>query len=104
MTSIDRFVAKSLIPLAIGVGAICFIAYRPFEKSAGANEIVVKHHTEGVLAPGTSEQTVTLDEVVISVPARHTVSKYMPGSAEKSIPHCRTRDLVQGNGTVTECE
>ncbi len=93
------WVARSLIPMSIGVAAICFIAWRPYEKVASASVPEVTFSNQGgILAPGTSEPHLELVKVTKSKKYVTKIVKISdtpcwentPGSSSKWV------DTVQG--------
>ena len=96
----DKFAAKALLPLTVGVGALCVIVWRPFEKKAAAalqpapiviEDFPVVVPSVGVLLPGTSQK------VVRKAPLAHITKTPAPPCWEQS-PNasCKWVDLVQG--------
>ena len=82
------WVARTLIPMSIGVGALCFIAFRPYERTASASSVPhVVQEQSAILQPGTSEP-VHLE--MVTVISRKTVGqkKYVTGIARKSDTPC----------------
>ena len=108
MNTITRgqiWVARSLIPLSIGVAALGFIVLRPFEKKASASPVqrTMSVPVNNILAPGASEEEeirlepITIIGTLSKKPLAHIARKSdtpcwsnTPGSSSKLV------DTVQG--------
>jgi hypothetical protein len=100
----DKFAAKALLPLTVGVGALCVIVWRPFEKNAAAalqpTPIVIEDFpvvvpSAGILLPGTSEKKVAAPK-----PLAHAAKTPAPPCwADSPNAVCKMADLIQGAPT-----
>lgn len=110
MNKTEKYLSRALLPMAVGVAALGWLAWRPCEPQAHASTPQEPQH---IVLP---EQVIIADRQipVISVEDLPKASpKHVAGASRKSPTECTrntpgarcsVEDLTQGSGTVLFCD